>query len=341
MTANTNPLTEEPTQAQARTAQEMNAIVLERHGPPEVLQVRRIPVPALQDKGVLVRVRATAVSPGDCRLRASKPLRDGQSGPRRVGLDVAGEVVSVGGAITHLRTGDRVYGFSMRSVASAEYALLSGSALVSIPDALTFQQAAAVPLSATTALQALRDVAKVKPGERVLVVGASGGVGTFAVQLARILGADVTGVCSTRHVALVRELGAHRVLDHSQTDFTREPERYDVVFNTTFARSFLACRKVLTRSGRYVTVALPPPVMDWMAAHLLPGPRFLMASVTPRGDDLRQLSAWIDAGQLRPVISQVFPSTRFADAHRACEAGQSGGKLVVDMESLHNAGDTA
>ncbi|WP_163867068.1 NAD(P)-dependent alcohol dehydrogenase [Myxococcus eversor] len=328
MAAHTNPLEET----------QMNAIVLERHGPPEVLRVRRLPIPALQDKGVLVRVRATAVSPGDCRMRASKPPRGEQSGPKRVGLDVAGEVVSVGAAITHLRPGERVYGFSMRSVASAEYALLPGSALAVIPASLTFQQAAAVPLSATTALQALRDVAKVKQGERVLVVGASGGVGTFAVQLARILGADVTGVCSARHVALVRELGAGRVLDHGRTDFTREPERYDVVFNTTFARSFVACRQVLARTGRYVTVALPPPWVDRVASSLLPGPRLLMASVTPRGDDLRQLSAWIDAGQLRPVVSQVFPYTRFADAHRASEAGQSGGKLVVDMESLNEAG---
>lgn len=338
MEALTNPPLEETRQAPVSSAQEMNAIVLEQHGPPEVLRVGRLPIPVLQDKGVLVRVRATAVSPGDCRMRARKPPRGAPSGPRRVGLDVAGEVVSVGSAITHLRPGERVYGFSMRAVASAEYALLPGSAVVAIPASLSFQQAAAVPLSATTALQALRDVAKVKPGERVLVVGASGGVGSFAVQLARILGADVTGVCSARHIELVRELGASRVLDHGQTDFTREKERYDVVFNTTFARSFLACRRVLKRAGRYVTVALPPPLMDLVASRLLPGPRFQMASVHPRGDDLRQLSAWIDAGQLRPVISEVFPATRFAEAHRACEAGRSGGKLVVDMESLATAG---
>ncbi|QSQ15443.1 NAD(P)-dependent alcohol dehydrogenase [Myxococcus landrumensis] len=338
MEANTRPLIEETRQAQGPTPQEMNAIALEQHGPPEVLRVRRLPVPALQDKGVLVRVHATAVSPGDCRRRASAPARGEQRGPKCVGLDVAGEVVSVGGAVTHLRPGERVYGFSMRSVASAEYALLSGSAMAAIPASLTFQQAAAVPLSATTALQALRDVAKVKPGERVLVVGASGGVGTFAVQLARILGADVTGVCSSRHVALVRELGASQVLDHAQTDFTRASERYDVVLNTTFARSFLACRRVLVRTGRYVTVAHPAPQLDRMLSPLLPGPRFLTASVTPRGDDLRQLSAWIDSGQLRPVVSEVFPATRFADAHRACEAGRTGGKLVVDMESLNQAG---
>ncbi|MFP2911769.1 NAD(P)-dependent alcohol dehydrogenase, partial [Pyxidicoccus sp. 3LFB2] len=223
--------------------------------------------------------------------------------------------------------------------ASAEYALLPGASVAAMPASLTFQQAAAVPLSASTALQALRDVAKVKPGERVLVVGASGGVGTFAVQLARILGADVTGVCSARHVALVRELGAHRVLDHGQTDFTRESERYDVVFNTTFARTFLACRRVLTRAGRYVTVALPPPVLDLIAGTLLPGRRFQMSSVHPRAEDLRQLGAWIDSGQLRPVISEVFPHTRFAEAHRACEAGQTGGKLVVDLESLAQALD--
>ncbi|WP_342374020.1 NAD(P)-dependent alcohol dehydrogenase [Myxococcus stipitatus] len=340
MSASPRPLTEETRPAQGATPLEMNAIVLEQHGPPEVLRVRRLPVPALQDKGVLVRVRATAVSPGDCRMRAHKSPRDEQRGPKRVGLDVAGEVVSVGSAVTHLTPGECVYGFSMRSVASAEYALLPGSSVVAMPSSLTFQQAAAVPLSATTALQALRDVAQVKPGEKVLVVGASGGVGSFAVQLARILGADVTGVCSARHVALVRELGASRVLDHGQTDFTRAAERYDVVFNTTFARTFLACRRVLARTGRYVTVAQPPPRMDRMLGPLLPGPRFLAASVTPRGDDLRQLGAWIDSGQLLPVVSEVFPATRFAEAHRACEAGRSGGKLVVDMEALTQAGVT-
>ncbi|MFL5354639.1 NAD(P)-dependent alcohol dehydrogenase [Archangium sp.] len=314
---------------------EMNAVVSERPGPPEVLSVRRIPVPALPDKGVLVRVRATSVSPGDCRMRAQAAPR-GQRGPRLVGLDVAGEVVSVGASVTHVRPGERVYAFSMRSVASAEYAVMPGSVVTPIPAGLTFQQAAAVPLSASTALQALRDVAQVKPGERVLVVGASGGVGTFAVQLARLLGADVTGVCSTPHVALVQELGAHRVLDHTRTDFTRDTERYDVVLNTTLARTFLACRRLLKPTGRYVTVALPAPWTD-MAAGLLPTPRFLLASAQPRGEDLRQLAAWLASGQLRPVIRQVFPYTRFAEAHRACEAGQSGGKLVVDLEHLSTA----
>lgn len=314
---------------------EMNAVVGERPGPPEVLSVRRVPVPKLPDKGVLVRVRATAVSPGDCRMRArGLPKRDG---PWLVGLDVAGEVVSTGASVTHVRPGERVYAFSMRSVASAEYAVMPGATVVPMPAGLSFQQAAAVPLSASTALQALRDVAQVKPGERVLVVGASGGVGTFAVQLARLLGADVTGVCSTQHLALVQELGARRVLDHTRTDFTRDTERYDVVLNTTLARTFLACRRLLKPTGRYVTVAHPAPWTDTVASRLLRTPRFLPASVQPRGEDLRQLGAWIDSGQLRPVIRDVFPYSRFAEAHRACEAGLSGGKIVVDLEHLSTA----
>ena len=241
----------------------MKAIVQVNYGSPDLLQLRDVDNPVVKDDEVLVRVRAAAVNIGDWHLLQGVPyvmrLGIGLRKPRREipGLDIAGQVEAIGRNVKQFRPGDEVFGWCKG--AFAEYARTAETNLLPKPANLTFEQAAAVGDSAFTALTAVRDQGKVQPGQRVLINGASGGVGTFAVQIAKSFGANVTGVCSTRNVDLVRSIGADQVIDYTKEDFTQTEQRYDVMLDMVGSRSLSDCRRALTPRGTYVLVGVSGP----------------------------------------------------------------------------------
>src|SRR5436190_219440 len=248
----------------------MKAAVYDRYGPPDVVQIADVDKPVPADNEVLIKVRAASLNPVDGHLmRGPLPLRlmTGLGKPRsgRLGVDVAGQVEAVGRNVTQFKPGNEVFGACRAAL--AEFACAPASRLVMKPNKVTFEQAASVPVAGLTALQGLRDKGKIQPGQRVLTNGASGGVGTFAVQIAKSFGADVTGVCSTRNVAMVRSIGADRVIDYTQEDFTKGTQRYDLIFDTVGNHSLLACRRVLNPKGIYVAVG--GPTGRWMIGPLV------------------------------------------------------------------------
>ena len=234
----------------------MKAAVYRRYGSPDVVRIEDVGKPVPKDNEVLIEVRAASVNPLDWHTMRGTPyfirMMTGLRRPKiaRLGVDVAGQVEAVGSNVTRFKPGDPVFGAC--SGAFAEYVCTRESALAAKPDNVTFEQAAAVPVAALTALQSLRDKGKIQPGQKVLINGAAGGVGTFAVQIARSFGADVTGVCSTRNVDMVRSIGADRAVDYTQEDFTRSGQRYDLILDLVGNHSLLACRRALNPKGTYV-----------------------------------------------------------------------------------------
>ena len=244
----------------------MKAIVYYNYGSPNVLKFEELEKPVAGDNEVLIRVRAASVNPYDWHFMRGTPyivrIQAGLRKPKntRLGVDVAGQVEAVGRNVTQFKTGDEVFGTCKG--AFAEYACASESAVAMKPDNVTFEQAAAVPIAGFTALQGLRlgglgDKGKIQPGQKVLINGAAGGVGTFAVHISKSFGADVTGVCSTRNVDMVRSIGADRVIDYTQEDFTKSGQRYDLLFDCIGNHSFSACRRVLNPKGIYIPVGGP------------------------------------------------------------------------------------
>src|SRR5437773_1877627 len=233
----------------------MKAAVYDRYGPPDVVQIADVDKPVPADNEVLIKVRAASLNPVDGHLmRGPLPLRlmTGLGKPRsgRLGVDVAGQVEAVGRNVTQFKPGNEVFGACRAAL--AEFACAPASRLVMKPNKVTFEQAASVPVAGLTALQGLRDKGKIQPGQRVLTNGASGGVGTFAVQIAKSFGADVTGVCSTRNVAMVRSIGADHVINYTREDFTKSGQHYDLIFDLVANHSFSARRRVLSPNGIYI-----------------------------------------------------------------------------------------
>jgi NADPH:quinone reductase-like Zn-dependent oxidoreductase len=321
----------------------MKAIVHDRYGPPDVLELREIEKPALPDERVLVRVRAASLNAYDWHVMRGHPyLVRLDTGIRNrktnaVGVDLAGVVEAVGSGVTRFKPGDEVYG--ERGGAFGEYVAALEDSLAPKPANLTFEQAAAVPMAGFTALQALRDKGRVQAGQRVLVNGAAGGVGTFAVQLAKAFGAEVSGVCGPSHLDLVRSIGADHVVDYSREDFTRSSRRYDLVIDVAASRSLRACRRVLAPEGTLVVVGAPDG--NWLAPILRP----LAAVVLSRFDrrrllpflarrsqaDLLALNELIEAGTIAPVIDRTYRLEETAAAMRYLERGHVGGKVVITI----------
>jgi NADPH:quinone reductase-like Zn-dependent oxidoreductase len=297
---------------------------------------------------VLVRVRAGSVNPADWHVMRGEPrvarLSFGLRKPkyRVLGCDFAGSVESVGGDVKTLAPGDEVYGNTfMRGFGGfAEYARAEADLLAPKPAGLTFEQAAAVPIAAMTALQGLRDHGRVEPGQRVLIIGASGGVGTFAVQIAKSLGADVTGICSTRNVDLVQSLGADHVVDYSREDFTEGGDRYDLIFQLAGTHSPSDLRRALARKGTLLMSSGESdgrwigPLTRVIAGRLqspFVGQRLVSFTVEPNGDDLGALTELIDAGTLTPAIDRTYPLSEVPDAIRYLEEGHARGKVVISV----------
>jgi NADPH:quinone reductase-like Zn-dependent oxidoreductase len=306
---------------------------LRRYGPPEVLEPLEVERPEPGPDGVLIRVAAAGVNPADCLLR-SGGLRfvARQKMPFVPGADVAGVVEAVGPDVTRFGVGDPVYAMlpSTAGGGYAEYAVASEGSVAAIPPGLTFGEAAAVPLAALTAVQALRDEADLAAGSRVLVNGASGGVGTFAVQVSRAMGARVTGAASGRNADLVRGLGADEVLDYTRESVTAGEARYDAVFDAANVLAFRKARRVLKSDGVFVTVnpfigRLSP---GWLS-RFREGRRIRSLLVRPDGGDLERIGAWISSGEVRPVIDRSYPLADAVEAHRYSESRRARGKLVL------------
>ncbi|MEU7820271.1 NAD(P)-dependent alcohol dehydrogenase [Catellatospora sp. NPDC049133] len=319
----------------------MRAIEHIAYGTPNVLRLTQVEPPVPGERDVLIRIIATTVTAAEAAMRRGEPRWGrvvlGFTRPRqrmrRLGMELAGEVAAVGAGVTRFKPGDRVSGFTGFGLgAYAEYKCMpEDGSLALMPANVTFEQAAAAVDGATTALFFLRDQAKVRPGRRVLIVGASGSVGTYAVQLAKHLGAHVTAVCGTRNTALIAELGADHVIDYTKEDFTANGERYDVVFDTIAGSSFRACRGSLTPKGCYVpTTGLHNVPLVWLTA-LTGGRRVVGGMSVNKADLLVYLRDLIERDQLRIVIDRTYPLERIAEAHRHVDTGHKTGNVVITV----------
>jgi NADPH:quinone reductase-like Zn-dependent oxidoreductase len=326
---------------------QMKAIRYTEHGPPEVLRLMDMPVPVPTDQQVLVRIRAASINPVDWHmmrgepsfLKLMKPAAKGQT----PGSDFAGQVEQVGAKVTQVRPGDEVFGTAWGSL--AEYACTRPDLIASKPTRVTYEQAAAISLAGRTALQAVRDHGRLQPRQTVLINGAAGGVGTFAVQIARALGAEVTGVCSTRNVDLVRSIGAHHVIDYTIDDFAAMGRKYDVVIQIAGIRTNDELRGALAPRGRLVLVGggtgraqvenpSVPEVLGMFARNLLAPfmrQQIRVMMTKTRKSDLVYLGELVEGGKLMPVIDRTYPLTEAADAMRQLEGGHVRGKVVVTV----------
>jgi NADPH:quinone reductase-like Zn-dependent oxidoreductase len=326
----------------------MKAILRDKYGSPDVLELEDIDKPELGDDEVLVRVHAASVNPADWHLLRGKPyiarLQLGLRKPkdRVLGCDVAGHVEAVGKNVTMLQPGDEVFGspFMHGFGAFAECVCVLEALLASKPVTLSFDHAAAVPLAASTALQGLRDHGRIEPGHKVMIIGASGGVGTFAVQIAKSFDAEVTGVCSARNVDMVRSLGADHVIDYTLEDFTHSGQKYDLIFQLAGTRPPSECRRALNSKGTLVLSSgesdgrwIGPVGRIIKALVLSPFVSEKMASFTvkPNKEDLRFLKQLIEAGTLTPVIDRTYSLSEVPEAIRYLEEGHARGKVVITV----------
>jgi NADPH:quinone reductase-like Zn-dependent oxidoreductase len=326
----------------------VKAIVRDNYGPPDVLELEDLSKPEPGGDGVLLRVHATSVNPADGHILRGDPyvsrLQLGLREPkdRVLGCDVAGRVEMIGESVRMLRPGDEVFGspFMRGFGAFAEHVRISEDLLAPKPTTLSFEQAAAVPLAASAALQGLRDHGRIEPGHKVLIVGASGGVGTFAVQIAKSFDAEVTGVCSTRNVDLVRSLGADHVIDYTREDFTQSGQRYDLIFQLGGTRSPSECRGALAPKGTLILssgesegrwIGPVGRIIKALALSPFVSQKMVSFTVNPNKEDLRFLKQLIEAGQLAPVIDRTYPLSETPEAIRYLENGHARGKVVITV----------
>ena len=328
-------------------ANPMKAIVHCEYGSPDVLKLEQVEKPVPNDNQVLVRVRAASVNPLDLTIRGLWLIRPilGMRKPKdtRLGVDYAGTVEAVGKNVTGFKPGDEVFG--ARDGALAEYVSgLADRGVVLKPANMTFEQAASVPVAAITALQGLRDKGKIQPGQKVLINGASGGVGTFAVQIAKSFGTEVTGVCSTRNLDLVRSIGADHVIDYTKEDFTKGAQRYDLIFDLIGNHSFSERRRILNPNGICVMAGiggagwhdgmgmrLAGELNAYVASRFV-GEKFITYIATLNKADLTILGDLMQSGKVTPVIDKTYKLSETPDALRYLEQGHARGKVVITVE---------
>lgn len=313
----------------------MKAVIINRYGSPEVLQYEDIEQPKIKSDQLLVKVHAAGVNPVDWKIRKGMlRLLTGNKFPLQLGFDVSGEVREIGDKVADFKKGDQIYSYlgNLPGGAYAEYAAVSAQTAALKPSNMTYEQAAAVPIAGLTALQGLRDLGKIKRGQKVLINGGSGGVGTFAVQLAKVFETEVTAVCSTKNVEFVKSLGSDRVIDYTQQDFTQDTVKYDIVFDTVANQSLSRCKPILQPNGIYIsTLPSPTTVLESVLTMLLPGQKAKVILAKAKGSDLAYLKDLFEAGKIRSIIDRTYPLSEVAAAHAYSEKGHAIGKIVLTV----------
>lgn len=323
----------------------MKAVVYTEYGSPDVLRLTEVEKPTPKDDEVLIKVYAATVTTGDVNVRGFTfvppgfgplpRLMFGLRKPRRtiLGTEVAGEIEAVGKDVTLFKKGDLVFGIGSSHLgAYAEYVCRPEKGALAIkPANMTFEESAAIPFGAVTALYFLRDQGNIQSGQKVFIKGASGGVGTYAVQLARYFGAEVTGVCSGANVELVKALGADKIIDYTREDYTRSDETYDLIFDTVVGKtSFSDCKHLLTQNGRYLAVAGGPKEMvQMMWTSMIGGKKVLAGSPPERREELIFLKELVEAAKLKPVIDRCYPLEQIVEAHCYVDKGHKRGNVVI------------
>jgi NADPH:quinone reductase-like Zn-dependent oxidoreductase len=321
----------------------MKAAVYRSYGPPEVLKIEDVEKPSIQqgqEDAVLIRVHSASINPFDYYFRNGfLPARPGNGylKPRQqiLGIDVAGTVEAVGESVSRFKPGDRVFGSCRGS--HAEYVITREGKITLMPENLTFDEAAAVPCAALTALQALKDMAEIKKGDRILINGASGGIGHFAVQLARLFEAEVTAVCSTSNLGWVKELGPQHVIDYTRENFAKNSRCYDLILDASAARTFFSCKNSLTDTGLYITENPTKPglqLVQVLLSSLIGNKKMRVAGLTRTGgENLELIRSLLEAGKIRPVVERTYPLSQISAAHRHVENGHTKGKVVVQVDT--------
>jgi NADPH:quinone reductase-like Zn-dependent oxidoreductase len=324
----------------------MKAVVQEKYGAPEVLAVQEVETPSPRENEVLIKIHATSVTAAHTAMRKGRPLYGrlftGLSGPKNVipGTDLAGEIVAVGREVKRFQVGDQVFGSTdLGGGGYAEYICLpEDDVLALMPANVSYKEAAALLEGATTSLAFLRDKGKIQSAQRVLINGASGGLGTAAVQLAKYFGAHVTGVCSTANVELVRSLGADRVIDYKQEEFTQNGQTYDIIFDTVGKSSYARCKGSLTQEGVYLNPVLGLPLllqMLWTSNFGSKKALFMATGLRPASEkkkDLAFLRDLVEAGKLRAIVDRRYALEQAAEAHRYVETGHKKGNIFIAMD---------
>ena len=312
----------------------MKAAIINRYGSADALKIKDVPRPTPAEDEVLVRVRASSVNPVDWKIRKGNlKLLTGKEFPKILGSDFSGEIVEAGTKTDGYQPGQQVYGMNnaVKGGAYGEYLAVKISKLAPKPTSLSHVEAAAVPLAALTALQSLKK-GGIRAGQKVLVNGASGGVGSFAVQIARAYHASVDGVCSSRHIELVQQIGADRVINYEKEDVLPSTPTYDLILDAHGGLSYGKARKALREGGQMVSTLPSPKGIFWLLFSKVQGSKnlhFIMVNSNPT--DLSELRTFIDDGQVKPVIDSVFPLEDIDEAHRKSEEGHPGGKIVVSL----------
>jgi NADPH:quinone reductase-like Zn-dependent oxidoreductase len=314
----------------------MNAFIINQYGPPTVFSATKLSTPLLSAKEVLIKVHAAGFNPLDYKLRRGdlkSVIR--LSFPKVLGAEIAGTVVGLGSEVTTFQPNDEVYAMlpAPHFGGYAEYVATDVKHVALIPKNLSFEEAASIPIAGLTAWQALRNKGNISRGSRVLINGASGGVGTFAVQIAKDAGAQITGVCSAANADLVKKLGATDVIDYQLQDFTQLPYQYDVVFDAIGNQTFSACKSILTDKGIYITTAASFKNIIDQVLSIFGGKKSKLMMVRPDHEDLYQLAQFTEADMLTPVIQKVYDATEkdLVEAHQQLESGHTAGKLVMRM----------
>jgi NADPH:quinone reductase-like Zn-dependent oxidoreductase len=315
----------------------MKAIVYTKYGPPDILELKEVEKPIPKDNEVLVKVYASTVSSIDCRFRQGKNIiarmMSGLIKPKSniLGGELAGEIESVGKDVKLFKQGDQVYAAGQMG-GHAEYTCMPEEKVAMKPTNMTYEEAAAVPFAAAVSLQFLRNKGGIQSGHRVLINGASGGLGTFAVQLAKYFGAEVTGVCSTTNLELVKSLGVGKVIDYTKEDFTKDGQTYDIIFDSVAKSSFSKCKSSLDPNGIYLSTVATIPLLSQMLWTSMIGSKKAIFMMAPyRTEDLIFLRDIIEAGKVKSVIDRRYPLSETAEAHRYVEEGHAKGKVVITL----------
>ena len=317
----------------------MKAVVYEQYGAPDVLELREVDKPIPGDDEILVKIHAASIQQTDIRFRTGTPymarILAGLFKPKNqvLGCDYSGVIEATGENITGFSIGNEVYGqLDKRTGTHAEYIGVKVNEITHKPKNLTHVEAASVGVAGTIALQCLRDYGEIKQGQKVLINGASGGIGTFAVQIAKTYGAEVTGVCSKTNLEMVESLGADYMIDYGEEDFTTKTNEYDIIFDAVRKSSFSKCKNALTSKGVYVTTEFGPGIMLQMKMNSDPDRKRMKGMLmNPDTKDLDYLTKLIEAGKIRPVIDRVYPLEKAAEAHQYVEQGHAKGKVIVEV----------